>query len=66
MTDQVSPRLDRSMPTDLERELFAALEALVRFCEQATDYEATHPFEFASFLAARVVLDEATKERALS
>ena len=46
----------------INTDLLAALEAVVRFLEAATDYEATHPFEYASPLKARAAIAKARRE----
>ena len=52
--DAANARLIAAAP-----DLLAALEAVVCFFEEATDYEATHPFEYASPLKARAAIAKA-------
>lgn len=47
---------------DAAPDLLAALEGAVRFFEEATDYEATHPFEYASPLKARATIAKARNQ----
>lgn len=47
-------KLERLKATN--KDLLAALEELVQFCADATEYEALHPFEFQSALNARAAI----------
>ena len=46
-----------------KRLLVAALERLLRFCDEATEYEMQHPADFSPYLDAKALLDAVSGAR---